>query len=402
MRQANDMDKRSSSEGPARRASKKRRLLLWLLLIPGILILTAGSLYGYYLVRYYSDVSVDQDYVDDWSDLTAESVTGSTAEPAESSVTTTVPPSPSPSETSGTSDPSETQGTTTTPSTAAPTPTPTLTPTPVETIPGKPSGAKWKSDPIVRISPIDPDVENILLIGVDGGDGQNIGHRSDTMIVLSIDKGSGTARLISFMRDILVYYPAKDKWDKLNASYAYGGPGQTVNMINYNFELDIQKYIVVDFAGFRKIVDIMGGVTITITEAESHYISGIAGISGAGTYRLTGDQALEYSRIRQIDSDFRRAKRQRTVLRELFSEFRAESPATQLEAANEMFGYARSNLDPNDILGRLLTLATTVDTTIGQRTIPEEGMYTVNSETTWYMELDWEAQKASLHKYIYG
>jgi len=342
-----------------------RRKFLWLLVIPGLLIILAGSVYGYYVLRYNDKVSVDQRYVNSWHDLPGQ---------------TTIPGA-IPGETVA-QDASQ-----------AP------TPTGVEEGPATLSDVDGKNDPIIKIDPIDPNIENILLIGIDGGDGLNIGHRSDTMLIASINKEKKTVKLTSLMRDIWAYFPNRDAWDKINASYAYGGPGQTVNIVNYNFDLDIQKYVVTDFEGFRSIVNIIGGAEIEVTDKEAPKITGL---TSGGTYVLDGAQTLQYARIRKIDSDFARVQRQRTVLLSIFAGLRGETTVNQVRAANQSLEFMRSNIDATDITGRLFSLALQVDSSIEQRTIPESGMFKIHDSGTWYMSLNWEKQVASLHEFIYG
>jgi LCP family protein required for cell wall assembly len=347
----------------------KRRKLFWLIaVVPCLLIIIAGSVYAYGIIRYNTEVAVKQNYVNSWGELYPETTVSSAVLGAAVSPGTEATPTPAIAE---------------------------------ETDPGPASLADvdGKNDPIIKIDPIDPNIENILLIGIDGGDGLNIGHRSDTMCIVSINKTTNTVKLISVMRDIWAYFPNKNTWTKINASYAYGGPGQTVNIVNYNFGLDIQKYVVTDFEGFRGIIDTIGGIPITVTDKEATQISGL---SSGGTYTLNGEQALEYARTRHIDSDFARVLRQRTVLLSIFSTLRGSTRVNQLRVANDSLAFMRSNIDSGEITGSLFSLALKVDSSIDQRTIPESGMYTIHDSGTWYMEINWDKQKASLHTFIYG
>ena len=347
----------------------KRRTLFWLIaVIPCLLLIIVGSVYTYCVIRYNAQVAVKQSYVNSWADLYPQttvtpSVLSATASPnAEAVVTPTIAEEADPG-------------------------------------PATLSDVDGKNDPIIKIDPIDPNIENILLIGIDGGDGLNIGHRSDTMCIVSINKTTNTVKLISIMRDVWAYFPNKDAWTKINASYAYGGPGQTVNIVNYNFGLDIQKYVVTDFEGFRGIIDTIGGIPIEVTDKEA---TQIPGLSAGGTYTLNGEQALIFARIRHIDSDFARVMRQRAVLLSIFSTLRGSTRVNQLRVANDSLAFMRSNIDSGEITGSLFSLALKVDSSIDQRTLPESGMYKIHESGTWYMEVNWDKQKASLHNFIYG
>lgn len=341
---------------------RSRKKLLWLFaVIPVLLLFTAASLYGYYISKYQKQVYVDQSFVDSWDQLPD----------AASTPTATI----------------------------APDDVQPPTPTGIAVEPPTLDDVEGLNDPIIKKTPIDPNIENLLIIGIDGTDVENEGHRSDTMLIVSIHKSTGTVKLASVMRDIWAYYPNKNAWNKINASYAWGGPGQTVNIINENFDLDIQEYVVLDFSGFEDIVDMLGGLDLSLTDKEA---SKILGINSAGTYHLNGEQALAYSRTRKIDSDFVRVQRQRNVLMAIFAYIRGENPANQYNIAVDSLEYMRSNISGADITGRLFELALKIDSNIDQMTVPGTGMYTVHSEGTWYMSLDWDEQIEALHLFLYG
>lgn len=340
--------------------SKKK--LLWLIaIIPAVLLITAGSLYGYYISKYQDEVFVDQSFVDSWDQL-----------PNASSTPT---------------------------ATIAPDDVQPPTPTGVAVEPPTLDDVEGLNDPIIKKTPIDSNIENLLIIGIDGTDMENEGHRSDTMLIVSINKNAGTVKLASVMRDIWAYYPNQNAWNKINASYAWGGPGQTVNIINENFDLDIQEYVVLDFSGFKEIVDMLGGLDIALTDKEA---SNILGEDSAGTYHLNGEQSLAYSRTRKIDSDFVRVQRQRNVLMAIFKYIHGEDPTKQYGIAVDSLKYMRSNISGTDITGRLFELALKMDSNIDQMTVPGKGMYKVHNEGTWYMSLDWDEQVEALHTFLYG
>ncbi|NLW11705.1 MAG: LCP family protein, partial [Clostridiaceae bacterium] len=222
------------------------------------LIIGIASVYGYYLHRYNQEVKMNQGYADSWEELS-----GNTTPAKDDSLGE--PSAPKPDTGSGAISDQDKD----------------------ENILDQYEDI---NNHLIRKTPIDKNVENILLIGVDAGDIEQGDHNSDTMILVSFNKKTKTVRAVSLMRDIWAYYPNRGGYDKLNAAFSYGGPGQTVNIINENFNLDIQKYIVTDFDGLSNLVDIMGGIELSITNAESRYINGL---SGGATYNLTGAQALD-------------------------------------------------------------------------------------------------------------
>lgn len=158
----------------------------------------------------------------------------------------------------------------------------------------------------------DDKVTNILLIGADQlEDGI---QRSDSMMLVSIDNKTKTLRLVSFLRDLYVQIPTVGK-NKLNASFSNGGAGLTMQTLENNFRINIDKYIMTDFNNFANIIDKMGGIDLTMTKEEAAYMNKIKGCNlTAGKNHLRGTLALYFSRMRYLDSDFGRTGRQRQVI----------------------------------------------------------------------------------------
>lgn len=169
-------------------------------------------------------------------------------------------------------------------------------------------------------------VKNILLIGVDARDGEDIDStRSDTMMLVSLDSANKQIKLTSILRDTYIEIPG---WQtrKLNAAQSHGGRQLLVDTLEYNFKIDIDNYMIVNFDMFTTIIDELGGVDVEVTEKEAKYLNSgdhmtdvekeafkeevVAGDS----VHFNGVQALWYSRIRYLDSDFYRTQRQRKVI----------------------------------------------------------------------------------------
>ena len=109
----------------------------------------------------------------------------------------------------------------------------------------------------------DPMVLNVMLFGEDkSSDGVS---RSDSMIMLSIDNRHQKLKLTSFMRDMWVYIPEYG-YSKLNHAYSYGGAKLSITTIEQNFGIKIDRYAIVDFVSFRKIIDILGGIDLELTD----------------------------------------------------------------------------------------------------------------------------------------
>lgn len=110
-----------------------------------------------------------------------------------------------------------------------------------------------------------------MLFGEDNSNGDKHG-RSDTMIMMTIDNNHKKLKLTSFQRDTYVYIPGYG-YDKLNASYNYGGAKLSIQTIEANFGIKVDRYAVVDFDSFKKIIDTLGGIDMEVTQDEIDYIN---------------------------------------------------------------------------------------------------------------------------------
>lgn len=204
-------------------------------------------------------------------------------------------------------------------------------------------------------------VLNVLLIGSDSmsvGDG----GRSDSMILLSLDARHKKIKLTSLMRDIWVTIPGHGQ-DRLNASYAFGGPQLTMETIARNFGILVDRYAVVDFEGFLKIIDILGGVDLELTADECAYINKYSQdkhtLRGSGVKHLTGLQALHYSRDRNsIGSDYDRTSRQRNLLKALVGQMKSANLAQITEVLAQIGPLVTTSFKTNEV-SRMATHAMT-------------------------------------------
>ena len=155
------------------------------------------------------------------------------------------------------------------------------------------------------------------------------GQRSDTMMVVHIDPGKRTGVLVSFPRDLWVPIPGHGT-SKINAAFAFGGPALAIKTIEQDFDVPISHYLEVDFAGFREIVNAIGGVRIFFPAPARDHNSGL-NIPTAGCITLNGDAGLAYVRSRYYEfekngkwqsdptSDLGRIERQQYFIRSVAS-----------------------------------------------------------------------------------
>lgn len=199
-------------------------------------------------------------------------------------------------------------------------------------------------------------VINILLLGVDARNPKDdTASRSDSMMLISIDKAHNCIKMVSFLRDTWVYIPCIDKKQRLNAACQYDGYNGVVDTIEYNFGIDIDGYVVADFEMFKVLVDSIGGVEVEVSEKEAKEVTSHKGRYGnvkldAGKYKLTGEQALAYCRIRKIDTDFMRAYRQRTVMQAILKSVKSANPIKLVSMASKAAPYIETNLSKAKII----------------------------------------------------
>ncbi len=218
-------------------------------------------------------------------------------------------------------------------------------------------------------------ITNIMLIGVDGRDGEGYGARSDTNMILSVNTATRTIKLASLLRDVWVTVPGldfdedgEDDYCKLNAAFYYGGFNLLSRTVEQNFHLQIDQYIAVDFEAFSKAVDALGGVDIELTADEAEYIPVESDNPDrfatednpdleplgheAGTYHLNGQQALAYCRIRYLyaASDLQRQQNQRRVIDKLMEKAKTMNFATLTGVLTAVLPYVQTNLSKQELL----------------------------------------------------
>lgn len=227
---------------------------------------------------------------------------------------------------------------------------------------------------IYKVDKKDPDIENILILGTDSRNVQKERGRSDSIIVASFNKRTKQVKLVSYLRD--TYIPIEGHgWNRINAAYAVGGVALCVNTINDLFGLDIQKFVIVNFSGASTFVDACGGVDMALTQKEINYLLNLKDEfpqNSDGTYHLDGKVALDYMRMRKIDSDFGRTERQRKTMMAIYSQAMARKDVTQMyNLVREGFNLVKTNLK----LSEMLDLAQSVismgsELNIGSESIP--------------------------------
>ena len=191
---------------------------------------------------------------------------------------------------------------------------------------------------------------NILLIGRDNR--QEEPARSDCMILCSFSPDTGDVIFTSFLRDLYVPIPGH-RDNRLNAAYALGGSPLLQETLEHNLEITVDGCIEVDFTSFPTIIDALGGISITLRQDEAETINReIPGSLREGEQLLNGEQALIYSRIRNLDpdGDFSRSLRQRKLLTALLERYRNADLLTILSALSDTLPLISTSFSHRDIL----------------------------------------------------
>lgn len=168
---------------------------------------------------------------------------------------------------------------------------------------------------------------NILIMGLDQRPGSALPGRADVIMLASVDPVRRKVAVLSIPRDLWVEIPGHDE-NRINSAYFYGefagsqgaGPGLMKRTIEHNFGLTVDYFATLSFEGFRRIIDILGGITIDVPEpiTDDHYPDDHYGYMRiyipAGRQHMDGETALQYVRARHETSDFSRMRRQQQVL----------------------------------------------------------------------------------------
>ncbi len=248
-----------------------------------------------------------------------------------------------------------------------------------------------------------PFVTNILLMGVDGN--ADSASRSDSMILVSLDYKHMKIKLTSFLRDSWVEIPSKGKKAKLNAACTYGGPQLVIDTIEYNFGVDIEHYVMVDFEMFTSIIDNLGGIDVEVTEKEAKFINRTTRhtVDYGESVHLNGAEALVYCRIRKLDSDYMRTYRQRKVISAIIGQAKDAGIGKLISTVNSIFPLIKTDLSAAEITGLAYKGGFSILAfDIVQNRIPaDEHMYADTISGQWVEVVDIEASKEYLKEFIY-
>ncbi len=263
------------------------------------------------------------------------------------------------------------------------------------------------------------DVSLILLVGSDSRLGVSKAARSDSMMIVAIDRKHKKIKMASIMRDLFAIIPDY-KNDRFNTAFYYDSRYGNLDLkitfrtIEKNLGIKMEDYVVVDFSGFRKIVDLLGGVSIEVNKKEAQYMCSHKDYGrfprykeGAGTYLMTGAEALNYCRMRKVgNGDFERTERQRKVISQIVSQLKGSDASTLYNIAMACMDSVVTNIPEQEIIGYAMEAVDILGYDIVQMQIPIEGSYvysnvykgTTRMSVLW-PNYNWNAKQ--LRKFIF-
>lgn len=233
-------------------------------------------------------------------------------------------------------------------------------------------------------------MRHLLLIGIDARPGENTG-RSDTMMIVTLDPDGNVIKLTSIMRDLYVEIPGR-KNNRINATYVFGGPELLMETIELNFGVHIDHYIAVNFSMLGKLIDSIGGLTLTVENEyymrrinavikQDNRVLGIDRndqlLTEPGEQLMTGKQAQAYARYRYgtADGDFGRTVRQREIITKIFEKLNQMTAIELMGLVVDNFDNVYTNLSVSDLASYAPVLISMKDAEIQEMRLPIDGGY---------------------------
>lgn len=208
------------------------------------------------------------------------------------------------------------------------------------------------------------------VFGVDARNNENLGkgNHGDVVMIVSVNNDTGEIRIASVFRDTyLCISDDESEYGRMTRAYFTGGPQNAINTLNKNFDLQIKDYVTVNWAAVALAINDLGGVDIDVPSSMfgehmylNSYIDATVKATGIGSHELKkpglqtldGIQAVAYSRVRYIDNDFERTRRQREVVEKMFEKAKKANLAT----LDRLTNHVMENISTNMTLPQVISL----------------------------------------------
>ncbi len=212
-----------------------------------------------------------------------------------------------------------------------------------------PDQVEWSD---IKVMKQDPNVKNILLIGQDRRPGETGRTRSDSMIIVSINKNKNIITMVSLMRDMYVPIPGYSD-NRINAAYAFGGMTLLDEVVKGNFGVVVDGNIEVDFDGFTRAMSRIAPLDIDLKDYEASYLnqwqSGWSLHTGVNS--LNAEQLLAYARMRHVgNADYERTERQRRILNAAFAKVKTMSATDIYNLVDSIMPTLTTDMDNSEIM----------------------------------------------------
>ena len=281
-------------------------------------------------------------------------------------------------------------------------------------------------------------VVNILLLGIDNRQDVTEGGRSDAMLICSINTQDGSIKLTSIARDTAVEVPGYKSKKRLNTAFKFGskdgdiakGAELAMKTVNRNFQMNIERYVVVNIHGLADIIEALGGVDMELTKGEAQAINYELHVKepmddvqrdklevADGVQHLDGMEAVTYGRIRNLQgqNDLNRNERQRKLLEALLKKVMEDMDITKfLNLIETALPYGKTNLTADELLSLGMTVLSgsamqnlaSGGEVVGQFGIPMEKQYgyrEFNGESLVYIsDKRMQTTLTAMQEFIYG
>lgn len=255
-------------------------------------------------------------------------------------------------------------------------------------------------------------VLNILIVGIDASGGVPMEGNSDVMMLASVDKKGGKITLCSFLRDSYTYFETSSGngyYSKLNAAYANGGADCLINAIEYNYKIDIDYFVAVDFEAFEKVIDAIGGINLDVTEKEARAMEDYANITGVPygeNVLLSGEHALLFARMRKIyiTGDVQRSQNQRKVINAIIKKSKTLSISDLNNVVQTLGEYIYTDCPATKIvsLGTSAIIGKWYDFQVYSMEAPPLSARKEYNGNSWMWLVDYPYSAQYVQKQIYG